>query len=77
MGYIPALEEILHEIHVTNLPKPSDYDNRKDLVRVFNEIAKEIYGKIHNKLQRMSTQPMYSQSRAKGTNRKNYVELAQ
>ncbi|CAK9188096.1 unnamed protein product [Ilex paraguariensis] len=44
MGYIPALEEILHEIHVTNLPKPSDYDNRKDLVRVFNEIAKEIYG---------------------------------
>ncbi|XP_057500742.1 uncharacterized protein LOC130784769 isoform X2 [Actinidia eriantha] len=42
--HIPALEEILHDVYVICRPKPIHYHNRKDLVRIFNEIAKEIYG---------------------------------
>ncbi|THG23659.1 hypothetical protein TEA_013748 [Camellia sinensis var. sinensis] len=42
---IPALEELLRDVYVICRPKESDYYNRKDLVRIFNVIAKEIYGK--------------------------------
>ncbi|XP_052196482.1 protein HESO1-like isoform X2 [Diospyros lotus] len=45
---IPAFEEfedLLHDVYVMSRPNESDYYNRKDLVRIFNEIAKEIYGK--------------------------------
>lgn len=41
---IPALEDILKDVYAICHPKPVDYFNRKDLVRVFNAIAKEIYG---------------------------------
>ncbi|KAI8537343.1 hypothetical protein RHMOL_Rhmol09G0016400 [Rhododendron molle] len=41
---IPALEEILLDVYAVCHPKPIDYFNRKDLVRVFNAMAKEIYG---------------------------------
>ncbi|KAH7833844.1 hypothetical protein Vadar_010379 [Vaccinium darrowii] len=40
---IPALEDILKDVYAICHPKPVDYFNRKDLVRVFNAIAKEIY----------------------------------
>ncbi|XP_047329293.1 protein HESO1-like [Impatiens glandulifera] len=41
-----VLEELLGYIYVNGQPKASDYYNRKDLVRIFNEISKEIYGKL-------------------------------
>ncbi|KAG9134473.1 hypothetical protein Leryth_019928 [Lithospermum erythrorhizon] len=41
---ISTFDEMLYNVYATRCPKPSDYDVRKDLVRVFNEIAKELYG---------------------------------
>ncbi|XP_057971575.1 protein HESO1-like isoform X2 [Malania oleifera] len=38
------LEELLRHIYVIRCPKPSDYYLRSDLIRVFNAMAKEIYG---------------------------------
>ncbi|OIS98378.1 protein heso1 [Nicotiana attenuata] len=40
---LSAFEVLLYEVYVDLRPKPSDYDVRRDLVRIFNEIAKEIY----------------------------------
>lgn len=42
---LSGLEELLQDVFLILQPKPSDYHNRRDLVRVFNEIAKELYGK--------------------------------
>ncbi|GFQ05562.1 hypothetical protein PHJA_002700300 [Phtheirospermum japonicum] len=39
-----ALEPLLQDVYANRRPKPTDYEVRRDLVRVFNEIAKEIYG---------------------------------
>ncbi|KAL6562852.1 hypothetical protein OROHE_005439 [Orobanche hederae] len=39
-----ALEPLLEDVYANRRPKPTDYEVRRDLVRVFNEIAKEIYG---------------------------------
>lgn len=41
---LSAFEVLLDEVYVDRRPKPSDYDVRRDLLRIFNEIAKEIYG---------------------------------
>lgn len=41
---LSAFEVLLDEVYVDCRPKPSDYDVRRDLLRIFNEIAKEIYG---------------------------------
>ncbi|KAL6992995.1 Nucleotidyltransferase [Sarracenia purpurea var. burkii] len=41
---LPLLEGILRDVYAICRPKPIDYHNRRDLVRVFNLIAKEIYG---------------------------------
>ncbi|KAK8653472.1 hypothetical protein V6N13_127468 [Hibiscus sabdariffa] len=38
---------MLDEVYDSRSPKPIDYDNRRDLVRIFNVMAKEIYGN-HN-----------------------------
>ncbi|KAK3007575.1 hypothetical protein RJ639_013429, partial [Escallonia herrerae] len=40
-----ALEELLQDVYFNSCPKQSDYRHRRDLVQVFNEIAKELYGK--------------------------------
>lgn len=39
-----GLDSILQGVYVATRPKHGDYEVRKDLIRVFNEIAKEIYG---------------------------------
>ncbi|GMI67580.1 hypothetical protein HRI_000427300 [Hibiscus trionum] len=39
-----SLDEMLNEVYTSRSPKPIDYDNRRDLVRIFNVMAKEIYG---------------------------------
>ncbi|XP_051122232.1 protein HESO1-like [Andrographis paniculata] len=41
---LSALEPLLLEVYDSWRPKPSDYQARKDLVCVFNEIAQQIYG---------------------------------
>lgn len=41
---LSAFEVLLDEVYVDCRPKPSDYDARRDLLRIFNEIAKEVYG---------------------------------
>ncbi|KAF6136549.1 hypothetical protein GIB67_016005 [Kingdonia uniflora] len=41
---ISALKEMLHDIYTAGHPTPEDYNNRRDLVRVFNMMAKEVYG---------------------------------
>ncbi|KAL0335465.1 UNVERIFIED_CONTAM: hypothetical protein Sradi_4758400 [Sesamum radiatum] len=40
---VSALEPLLQDVYASRRPKPTDYEVRRDLVRVFNEIAKEIY----------------------------------
>lgn len=45
---LSGLEELLQDVFLILRPKPSDYHNRRDLVRVFNDIAKELYGNRHN-----------------------------
>ncbi|XP_075085405.1 uncharacterized protein LOC107779124 isoform X9 [Nicotiana tabacum] len=44
---LSSLEELLNEIYTICRPKTSDYEVRRDLVSVFNEIAKDIYGDGH------------------------------
>ncbi|KAK4264662.1 hypothetical protein QN277_025807 [Acacia crassicarpa] len=38
------LDKLLKDAYAIRCPKPIDYFNRKDLIRIFNIIAKEIYG---------------------------------
>ncbi|CAI9099305.1 OLC1v1036100C1 [Oldenlandia corymbosa var. corymbosa] len=42
---VPWLDTMLDEVFVVSRPKPSDYEARRDLVRIFNDIAKEVFGK--------------------------------
>ncbi|KAI9114275.1 hypothetical protein K1719_014503 [Acacia pycnantha] len=39
-----GLDKLLKDAYAIRCPKPIDYFNRKDLIRIFNIIAKEIYG---------------------------------
>ena len=41
---ISALEVQLNDVFGSCLPNMRDYDNRRDLIHIFNEIAREIYG---------------------------------
>lgn len=43
---VSNLDSLLQEVYANRRPKPTDYEARKDLIRVFNEIAKEIYGSL-------------------------------
>lgn len=43
---VSALDTLLQDVYVNRRPKQTDYEVRKDLIRVFNEIAKELYGKL-------------------------------
>lgn len=43
-AHLPDLDELLNDIFVSCLPKPNDYDHRRDLVHIFNVMAQEIYG---------------------------------
>nr|KYP61890.1 Terminal uridylyltransferase 7 [Cajanus cajan] len=38
------LDRLLCDTFISQCPKPIDYHNRRDLVRIFNTITKEIYG---------------------------------
>ncbi|XP_057729433.1 protein HESO1-like [Arachis stenosperma] len=42
---LAGLEELLHDTYIKQIPEPIDYHNRVDLVRIFNVMAREIYGK--------------------------------
>ncbi|XP_042479206.1 protein HESO1-like [Macadamia integrifolia] len=39
-----ALEALLYDVYHVQSPRPSDYDHRRELVRVFNLMAREVYG---------------------------------
>ncbi|KAI3709060.1 hypothetical protein L2E82_38791 [Cichorium intybus] len=39
-----VLDKLLNEAYEIRRPKPSEYEHRKQLIRVFNEIAMELYG---------------------------------
>ncbi|XP_012837707.1 PREDICTED: uncharacterized protein LOC105958248 isoform X1 [Erythranthe guttata] len=41
---ISSLEPLFQDVYASCRPKPLDYQVRRDLIRVFNDIAKEIYG---------------------------------
>lgn len=43
---IVDLDELLCDTYDRQCPKPVDYHNRRDLIRIFNVITKEIYGNI-------------------------------
>lgn len=43
---VAALEPLLQDIYSSRLPKPNDYETRREIVRVFNDIAKDIFGNI-------------------------------
>ncbi|KAF5813363.1 putative polynucleotide adenylyltransferase [Helianthus annuus] len=38
------LEKLLNDAYVIRRPKPSEYENRKQVIRVLNDIAKDLYG---------------------------------
>ncbi|XP_021900308.1 uncharacterized protein LOC110816425 [Carica papaya] len=42
--HLPDLDLILNDVYHVHYPKPVDYINRRDLVRILNTMAKEIYG---------------------------------
>lgn len=44
--HLPDLDLILNDVYHVHYPKPVDYINRRDLVRILNTMAKEIYGNI-------------------------------
>ncbi|KAK4775206.1 hypothetical protein SAY86_010141 [Trapa natans] len=44
MENLSGLDRVLNDVYALRCPKPIDYHNRKDLIRIFNIIAKEIYG---------------------------------
>ncbi|KAL1549772.1 protein HESO1-like [Salvia divinorum] len=41
---VSSLDTLLQDVYANRRPKQTDYETRKDLVRVFNEMAKELYG---------------------------------
>ncbi|KAK7282230.1 hypothetical protein RIF29_10854 [Crotalaria pallida] len=41
---VTELDGLLCDAYVRQCPKPLDYHNRRDLIRIFNIMAKEIYG---------------------------------
>lgn len=41
-----AFGTVLNNVYETSCPSPEDYANRRDMIRIFNEIAKEMYGKF-------------------------------
>ena len=43
---VSSLDTLLQDVYVNRRPKQTDYEARKDLIRVFNEIAKELYGNL-------------------------------
>lgn len=43
---VTDLDGLLCDAYVRQCPGPIDYHNRKDLIRIFNVIAKEIYGNL-------------------------------
>ncbi|KAL8536897.1 hypothetical protein ACS0TY_012176 [Phlomoides rotata] len=45
---VAALEPLLQDIYNSRRPKPNDYEARRELVRVFNDIAKDIFGNIRS-----------------------------
>ncbi|KAH9609825.1 hypothetical protein KSS87_013847 [Heliosperma pusillum] len=45
---LSALEILLNDVYETNCPCSQDYDIRRNLIRVFNQIAREIYGNDDN-----------------------------
>lgn len=47
-GCIPKLDKLLHDVFAIRRPKPIDYHNRRDLIRIFNAISKELYGNFGN-----------------------------
>ncbi|KAK9950310.1 hypothetical protein M0R45_005807 [Rubus argutus] len=45
---MPKLDKLLHDVFAIRRPKPIDYHNRRDLIRIFNAISKELYGNFGN-----------------------------
>lgn len=43
---VSSLDDLLLDAYAKQCPKPIDYYNRRDLVRIFNVIAKEVYGNL-------------------------------
>ncbi|KAI3948500.1 hypothetical protein MKW98_019250 [Papaver atlanticum] len=41
---ITSVDELLHDVYVARSPRPDEYHHRRDLVRIFNLLAREIYG---------------------------------
>ncbi|XVE83430.1 hypothetical protein DITRI_Ditri16bG0088200 [Diplodiscus trichospermus] len=44
LDFASNLDQILNEVYISRSPKQIHYDKRRDLVRIFNVMAKEIYG---------------------------------
>ncbi|XP_019053717.1 PREDICTED: protein HESO1-like isoform X3 [Nelumbo nucifera] len=43
LARLSAIESFLNEVYAMLRPKPSDYHNRRDLIRIFNRMAKDTY----------------------------------
>ncbi|KAI3969719.1 hypothetical protein MKX01_020280 [Papaver californicum] len=41
---ITSVDELLHDVYVTRSPRPDEYHRHRELVRIFNLLAREIYG---------------------------------
>lgn len=42
--FISKLDTLLNDAYAIRRPKPIDYHNRRDLIRILNAITKELYG---------------------------------
>ncbi|ONI14487.1 hypothetical protein PRUPE_4G282700 [Prunus persica] len=45
--FISKLDTLLNDAYAIRRPKPIDYHNRRDLIRILNAITKELYGEGH------------------------------
>ncbi|BFG30378.1 hypothetical protein CerSpe_166520 [Prunus speciosa] len=46
--FISKLDTLLYDVYAILRPKPIDYHNRRDLIRILNAITKELYGNSGN-----------------------------
>lgn len=42
--HLPDFDKLLDDVYIARRPTPTECFNRRDLIRIFNAIAKEIYG---------------------------------
>lgn len=48
--HLQDFDKLLDGVYIARRPTPTECFNRRDLIRIFNAIAKEIYGRFFSRL---------------------------